>query len=325
LGETLKNNGLGPPPAPTADTISENFDVPRRGSPDAAQNKRSLSPEVLRNVADEVKSSFVRALGKPQLVLIEIDPYRLHAFWTVTRDALELARNRLGAAGADASMVLRVFEAETDDMESSEAPAFDVDVGGLQSRSYVDIFGETRRYRAALGLRAGDNRFVTLATSNTVELPPASPNGASEILRIDMGNPESGTFAPDPADSNPEASAFFPLVSEAPDGHPGPTADSTMGTTALGAEAPGGRPPLVLEQALTSSSYGLGRAGGFEISAELHVFGHAEPDRELRLFGQKIPMRPDGSFSIRRLLPNDPTLIEALLTSDDSPTDRGDG
>ncbi len=300
----------------------------------------TLSPRRLREVADEVKDSFVRPLGKPELVLIEIDPHRLHAFWTVSREALELARHRLGGVGNPASMILRVVEAESNDA------AFDVDVGGLQSRSYVDIFGDTRRYRAELGLRAADNRFVALATSNMVELPPVSSAASNVLLRINIEAPEAGTFSPQPASPSSEASTtgFFPSDGPhdnetvwagfpLPPGTPGTprgqetgiTADPSSTEPGSGAEGLGSRPPLVLEQALTSSSYGLGRAGGFEIIAELHVHGHAEPERELRLFGQKIPLRPDGSFSIRRLLANDPSLIEALLNSGGTSTDRGDG
>jgi hypothetical protein len=260
---------------------------------------------------------------------------------------MESARDKLGGDGNPASMILRVFEAESNDA------TFDVDVGGLQSRSYVDIFGETRRYRAELGLRDADNRFVVLASSNMVELPPASSAASNEVRRINIESPETGTFAPQPASPSHDAStaAFFPMYGPhddetvlagvaLPPGMPGtprgeetPWTGGAWGITAepsstepgLGAETLTTRPPLVLEQALTSSSYGLGRAGGFEVTAELHVHGHADPDRELHLFGQKIPLRPDGSFSIRRLLPNDPSLIEALLKSGGTSTGRGDG
>lgn len=309
------------------------MDPQQESAIDRIQAERTLSPEVLRTVAEEVKRSFVRAPGKTQLVLIEVDPYRLHAFWTVTPDAMELARNALGNDGSNASMILRVMETDTNDNGSPEGATFDVNVGGLQSRSYVDVFGEARRYRAVLGLRAGDNRFVALATSNTVELPPASSNGSDEVLLINIDAPEAGTFPLQPASLDAGAPAPFPLPpdmldnqdDEWTDGREALTSEPLSAEAGVSAETPPGRPPLILEQALASSSYGLGRAGEFEFTAELHVFGHTEPDRELHLFGQKVPLRPDGSFSIIRLLPNDPGVIEALLASGDSPMDRRDG
>ena len=89
-------------------------------------------------------------------------------------------------------------------------------------------------------------------------------------------------------------------------------------------DAPIEMPALELEQALTLSSHTLGRQDGeFEVIAELHIYGRADPDRELHLFGRKIPVRPDGSFSIRRMLANDPVLIEALLASEDTTDEPG--
>ena len=343
MGKGEKKKGLERAPAPGAADISQVMEARPVDSADAIQTGETLSPKILREVSDEVKASFRRAPAKPELVLIEVDPHRLHAFWTVSRETMEYARHRLGGDSNPASMILRVFEAEPNDAGSSGGAAFDVDVGGLQSRSYVDIFGKARRYRAELGLRDADNRFVTLATSNVVELPPASSAASNEFRQINIDAPEAGTFAPQPASPSHDAltAAFFPMLGPhddenvlagfpLPPGTPrgqetGIAAEASSTDPGWGAEALAPRPPLVLEQALTSSSYGLGRAGGFEVTAELHVHGHADPDRELHLFGQKIPMRPDGSFSIRRLLPNDPSLIETLLKSGGTSNDRGDG
>lgn len=333
MGERHIDNGLEAAPAPVDETLSQSIGVPPANSAHPVQTVRTLSPEVLLDVAEEVRGSFTRALGKPQLVLIEVDPYRLHAFWTVTREAMELAQSELGNHTKNVSLILRVLEDETNGIETAEEMAFDVEVGGLQSRSYVDIFGEARRYRAVLGLRAADDRFAALAASNTVELPPRSSAASNGLLQINMESLEAGPFSQQPAPPHQGAPAPFPLALEGSDGRealgvadPNERAVQPPATESpLGDGSAASRPPLVLEEAIASSSYGLGRAGGFEVTAELYVFGHADPDQELRLFGRTIPMRPDGSFSIRRLLPNDPSVIEALLNSGDGSTERGEG
>jgi hypothetical protein len=53
------------------------------------------------------------------------------------------------------------------------------------------------------------------------------------------------------------------------------------------------------------SSSLLGRAPGdeLEVHVELHVHGRVHPGDALRLFGEPVPVRPDGSFSYRRPLP----------------------
>jgi len=333
VGERHINNGMAAASSPVAETLSQSIDDSPGNAVHPVQFARTLSPEVLRDVAEEVRGSFTRALEKPQLVLIEVDPNRLHAFWTITREAIELARNELGNQANNASLILRILEDETNGIETAEETAFDVEVGGLQSRSYVDIFGEARRYRAVLGLRAADGRFAALAASNSVELPPTSSAASNAFLQINMESPEAGPLSPQPTPPQNGAPSHFPLALELPDGQAElrvavpneKAAAAPADKSPLGEESPASLPPLVLEAALATSSYGLGRAGGLEVSVELHVFGHAAPDKELRLFGRNIPMRPDGSFSIRRLLPNDPSVIEALLNSDDASTEPGEG
>ncbi|MBK8210640.1 MAG: hypothetical protein IPK78_12420 [Rhodospirillales bacterium] len=69
---------------------------------------------------------------------------------------------------------------------------------------------------------------------------------------------------------------------------------------------------------LTLSSFALGReAVEFEINAELHIFGRARPGTRLQLFGRPVTLRPDGSFSITRPLPNGALVLSSLLISDD--------
>ena len=119
-----------------------------------------------------------------------------------------------------------------------------------------------------------------------------------------------------------ELTAEIPLADEA-----GSEAPLAGGTQASGlpeghepAEA-GMQPsePLPLENVLTLSSYALGRENvEFEVNAELHVFGRARPGTRLELFGRKVPLRPDGSFSITRPLPNGALVLSSLLVGDDN-------
>jgi hypothetical protein len=321
-----------------------------------SSSEQEIPPEVLRQVAEEVKGSFKRSSHATEVILIDIDPYRLHAFWAVAPETIAVARNKLGVGGEKAPMVLRIFDLSTTNGVAGSAPSFDVEVRGLQSRSYIDIFGRSRRYRAELGLRAPGGDLVVLGKSNVVELPPTSASNTSDYReitveahappRIDALGPMTETweqqtepsaevasrtppakaqvtiparFPSPPVEKGerkitdpPQSFLELPAEEQARD-EPPPTGEGTIET-----------PALELEQALTLSSYALGRQDGeFEVVAELHVYGHADPNRELHLFGRKIPLRPDGSFSIRRILANDPVLIEALLASEDTTDEPG--
>ena len=156
------------------ESISRNHQAqdPARQSQQSAKAASVPPAEELRRVAEEVRLGFPRPLRAPQLVLIDVDPRHLHAFWTLEAAAVDAARRTFGGGERDVAMVLRVTEA-------GDAPggAFDVEVVGLQGQCYVDIWGEERRYRAELGLRRADGVMHSLAPAALVQLPSVGPAG----------------------------------------------------------------------------------------------------------------------------------------------------
>ena len=235
--------------------------------------------EALRKVAEEVRSAFPRPLRTPELVLIDVDPHRLHAFWTISPATLEAARQALGPEGEDAPMVLRVHQLSA---AGASVATFDVEIVGLQAQCYVDIWEEARRYSGELGLRRSDGSLISLAASASVEMPRPAPAGAASAETAETPAPPEG--------ANEQ-------VPPAPPGQPAPDPF-----------------PLPLENVLTLSSYTPSpETVDFEINAELHVFGRVRPGTKLQLFGRDVPLRPDGSFSITRPLPSGALILSSLL------------
>jgi hypothetical protein len=73
------------------------------------------------------------------------------------------------------------------------------------------------------------------------------------------------------------------------------------------------------------SSGSLGRSADLlEVNTELHVFGRARPGTRLKIFGRPVALRPDGSFSVRRPLPQGAVVIPLELSESDAP-DAGGG
>jgi hypothetical protein len=238
--------------------------------------KAELARKILLDASEEVRSSFPRDAAGSELVLIDVDPHRLHAFWTIPVALLEDARARPGGAGA--AMVLRVFPLAEDPDRAGRF--FDVEVGGLKGRTYVDVWQPERRYTASLGLRTAHGELIAFANSNEIALPPAGPV------------PESAA----PAAPHPAAAA------------------------APGEETAAGGDPFPrffdLEAVLPVSSYILaGDCVAFEATAELHIHGHARPGSTVRLFGRDVPVRPDGSFSAVHVLDHASPLLASILAA----------
>ena len=385
-----------------------------------------LAPERLRQVAEDVRDAFPRPSEGHELVLIDVDPHHLHAFWTVSPAAVAAARETLAGTGDTAPLVLRVHEWS----EDHAGAAFDVEVVGLQGQSYIDVWSEARGYRATLGLRADSGRLVPLVTSVPVALPALSPAQApakapaqdartpvasSAAAEKTAGQPaepvrhpfplppaEAGEYDPGllsddqpPQDTTAaaaehpirktgngalktasatavdgaakaslppgigdalpepvhydfplppmEAGEYVPeliggfLPPDTPSPKPAagePAQDTTADQLPAEGGAEGGEAapppdegeplPLPLENVLSLSSFALGREQvEFEINAELHIFGRAKAGTQLHLFGRKVTLRPDGTFSISRPLPNGALVLSSLLVngSDDGPSD----
>lgn len=256
--------------------------------------RAELARKILRETSEEARASFPREFAGTELVLIDVDPHHLHAFWTVPVSVMEDARALPG--GADATMILRVFPLPEANGAQGPAPSapgfFDIDVGGLKGRTYVSVWQPERRYRATLGLRTADGTLIAFASSNDIALPAVGPAAEPEPA----AKPE-----PEPLRA-PEAQAG-PANLDAAEDPPAEVADPF--------------PPLFdLEAVLPVSSYILsGERVAFEATAELHVHGHAQPGSTVRLFGRDVPVRPDGSFSVVHVLAHDSPVLASVLAA----------
>src|SRR5262249_2464054 len=65
-----------------------------------------------------------------------------------------------------------------------------------------------------------------------------------------------------------------------------------------------------------------GRKFHFEIDAELIVYGSTEPNAQVTLQGEPVPVRPDGTFTVRFSLPDSRQIIPAVAASPDGVEER---
>ena len=287
----------------------------------------ATAPEFLQQVAGEVRAWFPRQILGPELVLIDVDPRVLHAFWSLPLALVQDARATLGAAGATAPLVLRLAPVAEDATAEGEGrarrDAFDVNVSGLQSRAYIDIEAAARRWRATLGLKRGDGTLIALAHSNAASLPPVGPAPLQASAVEASPEPaaaaaQTETAVPLPALPS-TAPAAQPEIAQPEIAQPEPASGAEPAWAATETAAEAG--PFALEDVLPLSSFVLGRGGNdveLEVTAELYIHGRIQPGRTLQLFGKDIRVRPDGTFALRRILPNDPTVLTALLASEEA-------
>ncbi len=148
-------------------------------------------PEELRRVAEEVGAQYPPPRLGTELVLLEVDPRRTHAYWNIDAADHEAARRQAGPG--DHPLVLRMSDV-THPGAAGPAP-FDVEVQGLQNHWSVDLWEPGRAYVAEIGLRLADGGLVGIARSNRVETPRAGQSESAEVITLDVGETDIGPVA----------------------------------------------------------------------------------------------------------------------------------
>lgn len=321
------------------------------GSQPAAEGP--LARADLRAISDEITREFPLTGEQSGVVLMDVDPHRLHAYWNLWSETLQRARADFTAAGYKSHLVLRFRELpdqEADAHHSGTLPleAFDRELWDAQGHVEVEVRGAGERYEAELGLTADDGGWKSLARSNRVRMPPAglSPEPGMETLNVaaalppadaaeESGNPpaaeaaEGLPMADDPSLRGGPADVLEPEF-------PNPVPPERVPTAEFAAaqqvepdvppapdsyfEAAGFPDLAAAVKGFSSSALSSPSLGELEIHAELHVHGRVRPGRELFLFGRSIPLAPDGTFHVRQVLDPQSLLLPLLMTGVESPT-----
>jgi hypothetical protein len=268
-----------------------------RSKYDVGVPTRDLSAKVPRNLPSGYK--------KDRIVVMVRDPYWLHCYWEITRQAVQRAEAALEQEWHTARPILRLLDVSSREFTSnSEAIVRDIEIHGGCNNWYVEVSNPPRSYRIDIGYLSRSGRFYVLARSNVVSTPRA---GVSDVIDenwadIDLGKADriyamSAGF--DPAASSLELKQLFEERLRRPLGSP---AVSSFGSGAFG---------------------GLkARKFWFQLDAELIVYGATEPNARVILQGEPVKLRSDGTFTMRFSLPDSRQIIPAVATSPDGVEER---
>ena len=238
------------------------------------------------------------AVVKDRIVLMVPDPYWLHAVWELSYQSVLRAESALGQDWHGAKPILRLLDVTSQDTTStSEAPLRDIPIHGGCSHWYLDVPQPPRSFRVDIGYLSRRGQFYVLARSNVVTPPRA---GATETV--------DENWASDVAKAG------------------GPDRVLAMATGFESAAGPSQLKEFLDEQMkkpAKEGSFGAGAMPGrlkkfyFDIDAELIVFGRADPSATVTLQNERVPLRPDGTFTMRFSLPDSRQIIPAVASSAD--------
>jgi hypothetical protein len=259
-----------------------------------------------RDLSAKVPRDLPAGYGKDRIVVMVRDPYWLHCYWELTRQAIQRAEAALGQEWHTSRPILRLLDVSKQETTSaSESIVRDIDIHGGCNNWYIDVSHPPRSFRVDIGYLARNGRFYVLARSNVVSTPRA---GISDVIdenwsdidakKADRIYAMSGGF--DPTASSLELKQLFEERLRRPLGSPAITSFGSGG--------------LVFG--------GKGRKFWFQLDAELIVYGATEPNSRVTLQGEPVKLRPDGTFTMRFSLPDSRQIIPAVAVSPDGVEER---
>jgi hypothetical protein len=259
-----------------------------------------------RDLSAHVPRDLPTGYGKDRIVIMVRDPYWLHCYWELTRQAIQRAEAALGQEWHTAKPILRLLDVANSDMSGpSETIVRDIDIHGGCNNWYIDVSNPPRSFRVDIGYLARSGRFYVLSRSNVVSTPRA---GVSDVIdknwadldeqKADRIYAMSGGF--DPTASSLELKQLFEERLRRPMGSPAVTSFGSGGMML------GGRQ----------------RKFWFQLDAELIVYGATEPNARVTLQGEPVKLRSDGTFTMRFSLPDSRQIIPAVAVSPDGVEQR---
>ncbi len=258
-----------------------------------------------KDLSVKVPKDLPAGYGKDRIVCMVRDPYWLHCYWELTRQAIKRAEAALGQDWHGAKPILRLLDVTCrDTTNTAESMIRDIEIHGGVNNWYVEVQNPPRSYRIDIGYISRNGQFYVLARSNVVSTPRA---GISDIIDenwsdIDSAKADriyamSGGF--DPSASSLELKQLFEERLRRPMGSPAVT---SFGSGAF--------------------QYGKTRQFWFQLDAELIVYGATEPSAKVTLQGEPVKLRHDGTFTMRFSLPDSRQIIPAVAASADGVEER---
>ncbi|MBE9062529.1 DUF4912 domain-containing protein [cf. Phormidesmis sp. LEGE 11477] len=290
-----------------------------------------LTIEELASV-DSGLTELPEGYGESRIVLLPRDPEWAYAYWDVSNEHKEQLRQQGGQR-----LMLRLYDVTDLDM-TTQAPHSmqQVDCHEMARSWYLEMPASDRDYRVEIGYLTADDRWLVLAKSAPIRVPPIYPSGwvKDQFVAIDWQEQLAGRsfgdlgqpYSLDTAGSDRASDAtdlpqiydnLFALTQSQEALRVAGSLYGSMQQSLPGALSPSGGPTGPNVSGLNTSGLtmsGIGSGGSvlpersrkfwLVADAELIVHGATEPDATLTVGDKVIPLNPDGTFRFHIAFPD---------------------
>jgi hypothetical protein len=274
--------------------------------------------------------------GDTKIVLLTRDPEWIFAYWEInpaTRKKYDLVR---GNHSKPISLRMHTLASR------GHVAPYDVPVNDYTSSWYIRVPAGGSRFRVDLGVFDAKGTFVTLASSNEIEVPRMEIAESTDLEFAEINDEiyhqivqlSGGLGIKERLGSDEFLRSLqqrvFDVLSAGPMSSAGLSSGAMFGLSS-GAAFSGSVLSSGAFGLLSSGAFGLSSAGLFsagaggegavqlaskerrsdfwlEVGVDVIVYGATEPDAKVVFMGQEIRLTPDGTFRVRMVLPD--TTIE---------------
>ncbi|MBI3893773.1 MAG: DUF4912 domain-containing protein [Candidatus Wallbacteria bacterium] len=256
-----------------------------------------------------------------RVVLMPRDPQWLYCYWELSEPTMRALQESLDRFGGD--LVVRVHDVTGVVYDGTNGRGHHDIVLPRQAEGswYFQTLGEDIDHLIEVGIRTSDGKFLAIVRSNTVRTPRAASGYPESDQRHSMLTDLAQERAAAEASALESEALAHPSSPLKPIGPHGPQAAGPgIPSSPLGGWAPSSpfgpygegllAPPVVTPEVKE-------RGFWLVVDAELIVYGATVPGSRLKIQGQPMELRTDGTFSVRFALPDGQQVIPVESTSAD--------
>jgi len=133
-----------------------------------------------------------------RIVLMDIDPYSLHAYWEITHSDKERILKQLLKHSRPPKQIIRFYDVTYIQFNGKNAHShFDIEVNRNRGNWYVDLWSPHKSLCVEIGMKSFRGDFYPISRSNYIETPRAyqSSSGKEQWMKV-SGNYEEISMLP---------------------------------------------------------------------------------------------------------------------------------
>jgi len=132
----------------------------------------NLPAKKMRDVKNFTKPNQVPQPEESRIVLMDIDPHRLHAYWEITQRDKKRVLKQLDASFKPPRQIIRVYDVTHINFDGKNAHSyFDIKTNRNRGNWYIDLWSSHKSLCAEIGMKSSLGDFYPISRSNFIDTP----------------------------------------------------------------------------------------------------------------------------------------------------------